>query len=102
MSPPPQPAGVVVVSAEPADAEGQTVGPVTVVEPGLPFGADYFQQLLFDPGTGRRRVSLLVLGQSALAGDSRSMKPAAFWRLPEVTRALERFETEGGRLVLPG
>jgi hypothetical protein len=95
---------VVVVTAERADADAaaQPGTPVTVIEPGLPFGADYFQQLLFDPATGRRRVNLLVLGQSALAGDTRSMKPAAFWHLPDVTRALERFETEGGRLVRPG
>jgi hypothetical protein len=72
-----------------------------VIEPGLPFGADFLQQLLFDPATGRRRVNLLVLGRSALAGDTRSMKPAAFWRLPEVARALERFEADGGRLVRP-
>jgi hypothetical protein len=102
MSPPRQPQGVVVVTAEPADAADQTVAPATVIEPGLPFGADYFQQLLFDPATGQRRVHQLVLGQSALAGDTRSMKPAAFWHLPDVTRALERFETEGGRLVRPG
>jgi hypothetical protein len=101
MSPPRQPQGVVVVTAEPADAADQTVAPATVIEPGLPFGADFFQQLLFDPATGQRRVNLLVLGQSALAGDTRSMKPAAFWLLPDVTRALERFETEGGRLVRP-
>jgi len=102
MSPPPQPQGVVVVTADPADVEAQTTAPVTVVEPGLPFGADFFQQLLFDPATGRRRVNLLVLGRSALAGDARSMKPASFWRLPEAARALERFEAEGGRLVRPG
>jgi hypothetical protein len=101
MRPPQPPQGVVVVTAEPADVEAQTEAPVTVIEPGLPFGGDFFQQLLFDPGTGRRRVNLLVLGRSALAGDARSMKPAAFWRLPEVVRALERFEAEGGRLVRP-
>lgn len=101
MSPPRQPQGVVVVSAEAADVDAQTVAPVTVIEPGLPFGANFFQQLLFDPATGRRRVNLLVLGRSALAGDAWSMKPAAFWRLPEVARALERFEAEGGRLVRP-
>ncbi len=108
MSPPRQPRGVVVVTADPAelDTARQAAGaagtePLTVIEPGLPFGADFFQQLLFDPANGRRRVNVLVLGGSALAGDSRSMKPAAFWRLPDVVRALEHFEAEGGRLVRP-
>ncbi len=104
MSVPREPHPVVVVTAEPADLAAAGIGaePVTVIEPGLPFGADFFHQLLFDPADGRRRVKLLILGASALAGDRRSMKPAAFWRQPEVVRALERFEAEGGRLVRPG
>ncbi len=109
MSVPREPGGLVVVTADPADLKGarraagvRRTERVTVIEPGLPFGPDFLAQLLFDPGTGRRRVKALLLGRSALAGDRRSMKPAAFWRLPEVTRALERFEAEGGRLVRPG
>jgi hypothetical protein len=98
MSPPGEPESLVVVTAEAGDV-GATAS--TIIEPGLPFGADFFQQLLFDPATGRRRVERLVLTHSALAGDTRSMKPAAFWRLPEVARAMERFEAEGGRLVRP-
>lgn len=109
MSPPPEPHGVVLVTADPADLEtarraagARKKEPLTVIEPGLPFGADFLGQLLFDPANGRRRVNVLILGESALAGDRRSMKPAAFWRLPDVARALERFEAEGGRLVRPG
>lgn len=109
MSPPGEPGGVVLVSADPADLDGarraagvRRTERLTVIEPGLPFGPDFLTQLLFDPASGRRRVKALILGPSALAGDRRSMKPATFWRLPEVSRALERFEAEGGRLVRPG
>jgi len=109
MTAPREPGAVVVLTADPADLDGarrvagvrQTEG-LTVIEPGLPFGPDFLTQLLFDPASGRRRVRALILGRSALAGDRRSMKPATFWRLPEVTRALERFEAEGGLLVRPG
>lgn len=106
MNPPREPGGLVVITSDPAEVNGARRAArvrrserLTVIEPGLPFGPEFLAQLLFDPATGRRRVNALVLGQSALAGDRRSMKPARFWRLPEVTRALERFQAEGGRLV---
>ncbi|MBI2401778.1 MAG: hypothetical protein HYV20_03365 [Gemmatimonadetes bacterium] len=106
---PREPGGLVVVTADPADLERarraagvRRTERLTVIEPGLPFGPDFLTQLLFDPASGHRRVKALILGQSALAGDRRSMKPAAFWQLPDVTRALERFQAEGGRLVRPG
>lgn len=109
MSVPRDVGGLVVVTADPADLDGarraagvRRTERLTVIEPGLPFGPDFLTQLLFDPASGRRRVKALILGQSALAGDRRSMKPTTFWRLPEVARALERFEAEGGRLVRPG
>jgi hypothetical protein len=109
MTPPRELAAAIVVTADPADLDGarraagmRKTERVTVIEPGLPFGPDFLTQLLFDPASGRRRVKTLILGRSALAGDRRSMKPAAFWRLPELTRALARFEAEGGRLVRPG
>jgi hypothetical protein len=99
----------VVITADPADVKAarraaglRKTQRVTVIEPGLPFGPDFLTQLLFDPASGRRRVKTLMLGPSALAGDRRSMKPEAFWRLPTLIRALERFEAEGGRLVRPG
>ncbi len=109
MGAPAKPGGLVVITADPGDLKGARraagVGRterVTVIEPGLPFGPDFLARLLFDPVTGRRRVKALMLGPSAVAGDRRSMKPVTFWRLPEVTRALERFVAEGGRLVRPG
>jgi hypothetical protein len=109
MATPREPGPAVVITADPADVDAarratglRKTARVTVIEPGLPFGPDFLTQLLFDPASGRRRVKMLMLGPSALAGDRRSMKPEAFWRLPTLIRALERFEAEGGRLVRPG
>ena len=108
MGAPPEPGGLVVVTAEPAElasarrsAGVRRTERLTVIEPGLPFGPEFLGQLLFDPASGRRRVKALVLGPSALAGDRRSMKPAAFWQLPDVVQTLERFQAAGGRLVAP-
>ncbi|HLB34938.1 MAG TPA: hypothetical protein VJL31_00045 [Gemmatimonadales bacterium] len=106
MAPPREPGPAVVITTDPADVDSarraaglRKADRVTVIEPGLPFGPDFLTQLLFDPASGRRRVKVLMLGPSALAGDRRSMKPEAFWRLPKVLTALERFQAEGGRLV---
>jgi hypothetical protein len=102
---PPTPRRAVLITADPREVEethrSGTAGPeeLTVVEPGLPMGGGYLAELLFDAKTGTRRVDLLILGSSALAGDRRSMKPPAFWRLPQVVDALDRFEATGGRLV---
>jgi hypothetical protein len=105
---PPSPARVVLVTADPAEIEETrrtgVAGPeeLTVVEPGVPMGGSYFAELLFDAKTGERRVDVLILGSSALAGDRRSMKPPAFWSLPQVADALSRFEEAGGRLLRGG
>jgi len=74
---------------------------LTILEPGLPFDAAYLERLLFGSPAGGRRVNTLILGASAVRGDRRSMKPTLFWRLPAVTRILDRFEDAGGRLVRP-
>ena len=74
---------------------------LTILEPGLPFDAAYLERLLFGSPGGGRRVDTLILGASAVRGDRRSMKPSRFWRLPAVTRILDRFEEAGGRLVHP-
>ncbi len=98
---PPVPQRTVLVTADPAELEAAATDELTVIDAGLPIGGDYFGSLLFDPGTGERRVDVLILGESALAGDRRSMKPPAFWSLPQVAGAFERFEAAGGRLVRP-
>ena len=40
------------------DVDALAVEPVTVIEPGLPLGPDFFQQLLFDPAPGRLDVGV--------------------------------------------
>ena len=67
-----------------------------IIEPGLPFGPDYLENLLFD-SDGRRRVERIVAGSSARAGDRRSMKTEAFWK--EVDSTFERFRQSGGEIV---
>jgi hypothetical protein len=88
---------IAVASQMPESDRGRSV---MIVEPGRPFGPDYFARILFD-GAGRRTADVLILGASALAGDRRSMKPARFWESAEIVGALQRFAAAGGRVVRP-